>query len=400
MKVKRYAFCWIMAIAFVSMFAVLPAFAEMGVTDTEIKIGGIVDLSGPIAFMGKGVSGGAGTYFKMINDEGGIHGRKIVYLVEDDSYSPPKAVAAAKKLIERDKVFCLFMVLGSAQSLAMYPTLERAGVPLIQPATQNSRMANPPKKYLFDADPNYIVQAKIGVDYALKELKMKAPKLAVIYQDDEPGQDWLKGVKEACKHYNLQLVAEAPYKRGTVDFSSQVARMKTAGADLVMMWTLIREPAGILKAAMKLQWKPVWITATPSTADVVLKLAGDSAFYGKGFFGTAILAYTWDMNPAAIQFKKVWPKYNKKPWGFYDWYGWGCAKIMVEGLKRAGKDLTRERLVKAFETFTDYKTGVFGPITWRADKRYGTQECIIEAPIKGPAGNRWIQISGFRGPAF
>jgi branched-chain amino acid transport system substrate-binding protein len=161
--------------------------------------------------MGKGVSGGADTYFKMINDQGGVHGRKIVYLVEDDGYSPPKAVAAAKKLVEGDQVFSIFMVLGSAQSLAMYPTLERAGVPLIQPATQASTIAYPPTKYLFHADPNYIVQAKIGMDYAVKELKMEKPKVAVVYQDDEPGQDWLKGVKEACAHYKLEVVAEASY---------------------------------------------------------------------------------------------------------------------------------------------------------------------------------------------
>lgn len=396
-KLKLYG---VLVLALAVLFPFSAATAEVGVTDTEVRIGGIVDLSGPIAFMGKGVSGGASTYFKMINDQGGVHGRKIVYLVEDDSYSPPKAVAAAKKLIERDKVFSVFMVLGSAQALAMYPTLERAGVPLIQPATQNSRMADPPKKYLFHADPNYIVQAKIGVDYAVKELAMKNPKMAVLYQDDEPGQDWLKGVKEACAHYKLNLVAETSYKRGTVDFSSQVARMKDAGAELVMMWTLVREPAAILKEAMKLQWRPVWITATPSTADVVLKLAGDAAFYGKGFFGTAILAFPWDMNPAAVEFMNVWAKYNDRPWGFYDWYGWGCAKILVEGLKRAGKDLTREGLLKAFDTFTGYRSGVFGPITWRPDKRSGTQECIIEAPVKRPNGNKWIQIGGFRGPSF
>jgi branched-chain amino acid transport system substrate-binding protein len=397
---KRWGFFGACAVGLAVLFCFSVASAEMGVTDTEVRIGGIVDLSGPIAFMGKGVSGGADTYFKMINDQGGVNGRKIVYLVEDDSYSPPKAVAAAKKLIERDKVFSIFMVLGSAQALAMYPTLERAGVPLIQPATQNSSVSDPPKELLFHADPTYIVQAKIGMDYAMKELKMEKPKVAVLYQDDEPGQDWLKGVKASCEHYNLQLVAEVSYKRGTVDFSSQVVKMKEAGADLVMMWTLVREPAAILKEAMKLQWQPVWITATPSTADVVLKLSGDSAFYGKGFFGTAILAFPWEVNPAAAEFIKVWPKYNQRPWGFYDWYGWGCAKIMVEGLKRAGKDLTRKGLVKAFESFKDYQSGVFGPITWGPGKRSGSQECIIEAAVKFPGGGKWIPVSGFRGPSF
>jgi branched-chain amino acid transport system substrate-binding protein len=376
-------------------------YAEPGVTDTEIKIGGIVDLSGPIAFMGKGVSRGAGTYFKMINEQGGIHGRKIAYLLEDDNYSSPKAVAAAKKLIEQDQVFCLFMVLGSAQSLAMYPILERAGVPLIQPATQNSHIADPPKKYLFLADPNYVTQAKIGIEWALFDMKMEKPKVGVIYQDDEPGQDYKNGVEIACKKYNLQIVADVPFKRGTVDFSSHVAKLKEAGADVVMMWGLVREPAGMMKEAVKLQYKPVWITGTQSTADAVLKLAGDDAFYGGGFFGTVIVHYTFDENPAYQEMMKVWKKYNDVPWDFYDWYGWGSAKIMVEGLKRAGAKPTREGLIQALETFKDFETNVFGPITWRPDKRYGSQECAIDAAVRMPGGNhKWFQIAPMRAPRF
>ncbi|MEW6529957.1 MAG: ABC transporter substrate-binding protein [Thermodesulfobacteriota bacterium] len=376
--------------------------AEPGVTDKEIKIGGVVDLSGPIAFMGKGVARGAGTYFKYINDQGGVQGRKINYLVEDDGYSPPKAVAAAKKLIDRDEVFCMFMVLGSAQSLAMYPLLEKAGVPLVQPATQNSHIADPPKKYLFLADPNYVTQAKLGIEYALDELKIKSPKVGMIYQDDEPGHDYRDGVKLACKQYKLDLVADVPYKRGTVDFSSHVAKLKDTGADLVMMWTLVREPAGILKEATKVEYKPVWVTATPSTDNMVLQIAGDAAFSGKGFYGTAI-AYMFEPNyPPADEVFKIWPKYNgdAKP-TFYDWYGWGCAKILVEGLNKAGANPTRAGLIKALETFTDYKTGVFGPITWRADKRYGNQQCLIVAPKKNAEGPAtWSEVGPMRSPKF
>jgi branched-chain amino acid transport system substrate-binding protein len=376
--------------------------AEPGVTDTEIKIGGVVDLSGPIAFMGKGVSRGAATYFKYINDQGGVHGRKINYLVEDDGYSPPKAVAAAKKLIDRDEVFCIFGVLGSAQSLAMYPLLEKARVPLVQPATQNSHIADPPKKYLFLADPNYVTQAKLGIEYALNELKMKSPKVGMIYQDDEPGHDYRDGVKVACNHYKLDLVADVPYKRGTVDFSSHVAKLKEAGADVVMMWTLVREPAGILKEGAKVEYKPVWITATPSTDNMVLELAGDAVFSGKGFYGTMILYEFRPDYPPAAEMLKIWPKYNgDQKTTFYDWYGWGSGKIMVEGLKRAGANPTREGLIKAFETFVDFQTDVFGPITWTPSKRYGNQQCIIVAPKKNPQGPAtWSQVGPMRAPKF
>ena len=395
-------FCVCLLAATLSFGLIVSASAENGVTDTEVIIGGVVDLSGPIAFMGKGVSRGANTYFQMINDQGGIHGRKIKYLVEDDGYSPPKSVAAAKKLIERDNIFSMFMVLGSAQTLAMYPILERAGVPLIQPATQNSHIGTPVKKFLFLADPTYVDQAKIGVDYAIGELKLENPKVGMIYQDDEPGHDYRDGVKAACEHYKLELVADVPYKRGTVDFSAHVAKLKDAGANLVMMWTLIREPAGILKEAQKVEYKPTWITATPSTADVVLKLAGESSFYGSGYYGTAIVYYPFPDNPAFIEMNSVWSKYNgEEPWGFYDWYGWGCAQIMVEGLRLAGQDLTREGLIKAMETMTDFKTNVFGPITYSATKHNGNNQCTIDAPVAMPGGNhKWFQIGPMRPPSF
>jgi branched-chain amino acid transport system substrate-binding protein len=400
MKKAKGAWFMVFLAGALLFFTAAPAPAEVGVTDTEIRIGTTADLSGPVAFMGKAITAGAGTYFKMINEQGGVHGKKIVFMVEDDGYSPPKAVAAAKKLIEADKVFCMFMTLGAAQTLAMYPTLERAGVPLIQPATQNSSVAHPPRKWLFHTDPNYITQAKIGVEYALNELGMKGPRVGVIYQDDEPGQDYYRGVKEACEHYGLELVAAAPYKRGTVDFSSQVMTLKNAGADVVMMWTIIREPAGILKEAAKLQWKPLWITVSASADNMALKLAGDNAFYGKGLFATHIVTTLADINPEAVKFKEVWPKHNDRPWGFLEWYAWGCAKIMVEGLERAGRDLTREGLIKAFETFTDYQSGVFGPITWRKDKRFGSQACSIMAPYKTPADPLWAEVGGFREPGF
>jgi len=372
------------------------AMAETGVTDKEIKLGAIMDLSGPIAFMGKGIAGGQATYYKYINDKGGVHGRKINLVVEDDGYSPPKSVAAAKKLIERDQVFCLSIVLGSAQALAMYPILERAGVPLVHVGTQNSRIGTPPKKYLFLADPSYLDQAKIHVAFAMQDLKMEKPKVGVVYQDDEPGQDYYNGVVLACKHYGVDLVCEAPYKRGTVDFSSHVAKLKEAGADLVLTWLLVREPAALLKEAMKVDYKPVWMTASGSADPIVLKLAGDAAFYGNGFFASGILAYPFKDNPAAAEMMAAWPKYNDRPWSFYDYYAWGAAKIMVGALDRAGKDLTREGLIRALESFKDYETGIYGPLTWAPDKRAGNQYIQMDAAVKLPRGeHKWFPISSW-----
>ena len=145
------------------------------------------------------------------------------------------------------------------------------------------------------------------------------------------------------------------------------------------------------------------ITATPSTADVVLKLAGDSAFYGNGFYGTGILFYSYSDNPSVVLLNSVFNKYNdqKVVWGFYDFYGWGSAQILVEGLRLAGKDLTRKGLLKAMESMTAFETNVFGPITFTPDKHNGNNQCIIMAPVIMPGGaNKWIQVETMRPPSF
>ena len=369
------------------------AMAETGVTDKEIKFGAILDLSGPIAFMGKGELDGIKAYFKYINDQGGIHGRKLTVVAEDDTYSSPKAVAAAKKLIERDKIFALAIVLGSAQSLAMYPILERAGVSLLCASTNNSRIANPPKKYMFMTMADYIDQAKIMTKYALGGLKMKKPKMAVLYQDDEPGQDWRNGSRIAAKHYGLEIVAEVPFKRGSVDFSAHVAKLKQSEAELVMFWGLVREPAAVFKEAQKVQYKAVWMNHNASSDPVILKLAGEPTFYQNGVYAAGVLAYPFPDNPAVAEFLKGWSDYSKKPWSFYNYFGWASSAVFVEALKRAGRDLTREGLMKGLETFREFKT-LFGPLTFKPDMRSGAKYIYILGPVKRPGGlTSWFPIS-------
>jgi len=367
--------------------------AEQGVTDTEVKFGAILDLSGPIAFMGKGELEGIKTYFRYINDQGGIHGRKLVIVAEDDMYSSPKAVAAAKKLIERDEIFALGIVLGSAQALAMYPILERAGVPLLCASTNNSRIANPPKKYMFMAMADYHDQAAIMMNYAVKDLKMENPKVAVLYQDDEPGQDWLTGSRTAAKHYGLNIVAEVPFKRGSVDFSSHVAKLKQSGAELIMFWGLVREPAAVFKEAQKVQYQAVWMMHNACSDPIILKLAGDPVFYQNGVYAAGVLTYPFADKPAVAEFLEAWSKYNNEPWSFYNYFGWGSAVVFVEALKRAGRDLTRDGLIKAIETFREFDS-LFGPLTFTSETRSGAKYIFILGPVKKPNGlNSWYPIT-------
>lgn len=367
--------------------------AEVGVTNDEIKIGGIVDLSGPIAFMGKGVSDGAKLYFKYINDHGGVHGRKINYVLEDDGYQSPRSVQAAKKLIEQDNVFCIFMVLGSAQCNAMYPILEAKGVPLLFPGSQNRDMGIPPRKYLFLADPTYTLQGKIAVEYIVEDMGIKNPKLAVIYQDDAPGHDWRNGIRIGAKHYGFSLL-ELPYKRGAVDFSSHIARCKEQGITHITMWTLVREPALILKEAQRVQYKAAFFTSTASNDKRCIDLAGDAVDFSNGFYAASMVYnHPSQTTPQISALYANMAKYGiGKPDNFYNMYGYQSASTLVEGLKRTGKDLTREKLIKTLEGFNNFDNGILSPITWGPGKRAGGSTIKVDKAIKGV----WTPVSGWR----
>ncbi|MBT4063991.1 MAG: ABC transporter substrate-binding protein, partial [Candidatus Marinimicrobia bacterium] len=169
-----------------------------GVTDTEIIIGNIQDLSGPMKELGAVLPSGSNVYFRYINEAGGVHGRKIKMLVEDHQYNPQKAVVAAKKLIEKDQVFCLYQVIGTSPCEALRPILAETGTPLIAPATQSgtmSDMTRPAGNLIFHTDTGYDKQTVILVDYILKD--NANAKIGIIYQDDDYGENVLKGASEA-----------------------------------------------------------------------------------------------------------------------------------------------------------------------------------------------------------
>jgi branched-chain amino acid transport system substrate-binding protein len=362
----------IMVMAFVCLLGAVVCWAEDGVTNNEIKVGTTTDLSGPIAFMGKGVTDGAKLYFQYINDLGGVYGRKITFLIEDDGYQPPRAVQGAKKLITKDKIFCMFLNLGSAQVNAMYPLMEADGIPIIAPATQNRDMGVPPRKLLFLADTHYTAQGKLAVEYIVEKMGVKKPKIACIYQDDTPGHDWRHGVNAGAKYYGLEVL-ELPYKRGAVDFSSQMAKCKEAGITHCLIWALVREPAILMKEAQRLQYKPTYFYANPSLAKKVLELAGDALTYNDKVYATNIMIDVYrDKTPAIQLFEKNAAKYKMCSLNnYYEVYGYQAAITLVEGLKRAGKDLTRAGLIKALETFNKYDNGMMAPITWGPNLRAG-----------------------------
>ncbi len=339
-----------------------------GVTDDKILVGTIADLTGPVAFAGQQGSAGMRLYLKHINEQGGVHGRQIELRVEDDGYSPPRTVAAFRKLLDRDGVFCFASNGGTAPTMATLKLIERERVPVVMPFTWSSQMSIPAKRYVFAMDPNYQVESWIIAQYIAEAETTESPRLAVVYQDDDAGQDGLKGLREAAAHYGLPLVAEEGYKRGAIDFSTQTLNIKKADPTHVVLLTINREAAAIMKEAHQAGWKPQFIGWVPSTDDKTVELAGRAA---EGFLGLGIVDLASDAKPMQL-YRDLLAQYapNERP-SIYHTVAFGIAQTLVEGLQRAGRDLTREKLVEALETLDHWDGSVLPPITYGPNLRGG-----------------------------
>lgn len=346
------------------------SFAEEipGVTDTTIRVGMITDLTGPVAFIGQEASAGARLYLDHINARGGVDGRKIELIVEDDGYQPPRTVAAFRKLVDQDRVFCFAGNLGTSTTMATFPFIERERIPLVLPLTFASTMATPPKRYVFAVDPSYDIQAWIIVKYILEIEKAQSPRLAVLYQDDDYGQDGLKGLREAAAHYNLPIVAEESYKRGAVDFSTQILNLRKADPTHVVLWTVYREAAAVLKEARMADWHPRFIGGMPLADDKTLELAGPDA---EGLLAVTTVDLKSDEGKVKHYrelLQQFAPAQKPRP---YHAFGFLVAQTLVESLQRAGRSLTREGLVAALESFKGWD-GAIGPaLTYGPDLRGG-----------------------------
>ncbi|MBW1673230.1 MAG: ABC transporter substrate-binding protein [Deltaproteobacteria bacterium] len=357
------------------VFVAVPVFgSEKGVTENSVKVGASLDMTGPIAFVGKVVSDGMNVYFSSVNDEGGIHGRKITQVIEDHAYNPSRAAASVAKLNNRDKVFAIVGGAGTATTMAMIPALERAELPLVGIGAFSRKLAYPPKKAVFQLLTIYEDQMRIGVDYIVKDLGVKKPKIGMIYQDDDFGKDCLDGLKRQAKMYGIPVIATVSYKRGSVDFNSQVVRMMKAGVEYCFLATVYRETAGVTKTAAKLGWKPTFIVSAAAADRITLKLSGPAA---DGLLGVACGELPDSQRPGWKKYLERTKKYGKAKPGFYHSVGYLFAEVFCEGLRLTGQDLTREKFINAMEGIKEFNTGVGPNITFGPNLRAGAHSAFV-----------------------
>lgn len=327
--------------------AFLPAAAQVaGVSDKEIVLGTIQDLSGPVAMLGEHFRNGMQMRLDEANAQGGVHGRKIRLVVEDSGWDTKKGVLAARKLIDQDGVFAMLNVLGSSIAVATIPLAVERSIPSLFPAAPVPVAYEPLSPYKFALDTPYDQQVPIGVRYLAKSGGFR--KVGAIYQDDDFGKDVLKGLDAVLKELGLQPCEQVSFRRGATDFSSQVARLKQAGCDLVVVGGSTRETIGIMSEARKLDWKPGFYVTASAYSDQLHKLGGPVV---DGLYATVSFPHPYEdgASPALAAWIKAYQARYKNDPSPFSVSGYIKADLFIRAADKAGPQLTAEALAKAIE---------------------------------------------------
>lgn len=369
----------VMACTLLMTFMLIPmALAQRGVTDTEIRIGQWGPQTGPAALWGA-VARGTGCYFDMINAEGGIHGRKITYFLRDDGYMAPRTKAIAKELVDNKQIFAFACGVGTANGMAVKKYLNNKRVPWVGPATGSTHFAFPPTKYLFALYPLYIDEASILINYAVKVMGKK--RIAFFYQNDDYGKEGLLGAQLALEKFGMKLVAAVSAEPLDTDLSSHAMKLKKANPDCILMWVLPKHGAIILGTSAKIGLKTQWMTtSTLSDVPIMYKIS-------KGLFKDVIFDTFGELpdsqHPLMKKYKEAHDKFTPKDrWGIFFYAGFIFAEPMVEGLKRAGRNLTADSFVQGMETLKDFQ-GIGPKISFGPKQRQGTRSVFLAKVLEG-----------------
>jgi len=365
------------------------ALAQQGVGKDTLTLGSIQDLSGPLAGFGKQVRMGLLLAADEINEQGGVNGRKIVMKVEDSGYDPRRAVLAAQKLVNQDKIFAMIGHIGTAQNLAAMPVQFSKNVINFFPVTAAREMFDPlhPLKYAFAA--TYYDQMRLAVPKIAKEKNAK--KICTIYQDDEFGLEVFRGAEAGLKTIGMDFTEKTTYKRGATDFSSQVARMKSAGCEMVVLGTIIRETVGTIGESRKTGFNPVFVGSSAAYTDLIHKLGGPAM---NGLYAAMTSQHPYlDEASQPIRFwaNKYKTKFNEDPTVF-SVYGYQALMHFATAAVKAGKNLTHETFIKAMDS-SSFPQDIFGspPMSFSATKRLGNDVSRLSQIQDG----RWKVVSDY-----
>ncbi len=388
---KNLVLIGIVTVAGFLMAAPAQAQKVRGVTDTEILVGQWGPQTGPAAPWGA-VARGTDLLFKIVNEEGGINGRKFKYFLRDDSYQPAKTKAIVKEFVEDIGVFSVIGGVGVATGMTARDYLMENQVFWFAPVTGVYEWIRPFQKYLFAVYPLYDDEAYNLTDYLYEKLGLK--KIAMFYQNDDYGKQGVMGVERYLKDKNINLVAKISAEVTDRDLSTHALKLKESGAQAVIMWTMPTHAALILGETAKIGFKPQWATSnTLSDSALMMQIT-------KGLWAGMIHSNFVELPDSNLPLMAKYREWHKKltpqeRFGVFYLAGIVFAEPFIEGVKRAGKNLNNDTLMRALEGLKDFK-GIGGPINYSPTERQGAKH-VFYGKVK-PDGNieritDWVKIT-------
>jgi ABC-type branched-subunit amino acid transport system substrate-binding protein len=332
---------------------------SQGITDEEILVGSSLALGGHAGYLGTQTLHGALAYINHVNEQGGIHGRRIKITAYDDGYDPPRCVANTQRLIIEDKVFALFCYVGTPTTVKILPLIEEARIPVVGMFTGANALRDPLNRYLINVRASYYQETGAAVKHLVETMNLK--KIAVFYQYDAYGFDGLKGTEIALRRYGLVPVATGTYIRGTLDVDEGLSKIMAAGAEAVVMIGTYEPCAKIIRLAEKRQFSPVFYNVSFVGADELARLLGQ---VNEKIIVTQVVPPPevsdsrkdlWGAREYVALLKHYYPM--DRP-NFVSLEGYINARGLVEGLDRAGRTLNRETFINAIESIQKLDLGI------------------------------------------
>jgi branched-chain amino acid transport system substrate-binding protein len=367
-----------------------PAFAEDGVSADTILFGQAAVLEGPASALGVGMRTGLQAAFDEINAKGGVHGRKLKLISENDGYEPDRAIAATKKLIEENKVFALIGAVGTPTSAAAQPIATAAKVPFIGAFTGAGFLRNSKLENVINIRASYGAETEAWVRHLTEDLKVS--KIAIFYQDDAFGRAGLDGVKAAMKKRSMELVAEATYERNTVAVKSALLALKRAEPEAVVIVGAYKPVAEFIKLSRKVNFNPTFVNISFVGASALAKELGPE---GKDVIVSQVVPFPWD---ASLQVVADYQAAIKPAGGQPDFVtleGYLVGRLAIAALDKMGADATREGLLKAIKETGKFDIGGL-PMTFSAEKNEGLDRVfltVIQADGSFKAVEKLVKVS-------
>lgn len=361
---------------------------DIGITSEEIEIGTWAPMTGPASNLST-IAKAMDAYFDYINDQGGIHGRKLKLIIKDDGYDPTRTPGVVEELVDGEHVFALLGGNGTANCLAVKDYIAIKLLPWINPGSGARVWTSPVNAYVFSTFPSYVTEGRILAKYVVEELE--AEKFGMFYQDDSFGREGQEGVRLGLRSANKEISVELPYTVGQNDLAETAQKFKEEEVDVIFVWSITEGAAALVTAIAAIEDYDPQIVATQVLSDpVMFDLAGEA---WEGAIIASSVPETTSDEPGTVKAREIIEQYgNGMEFGTYAYWGLARAEVLVEGLRRAGPEFNRLTFIQALEGMHDWTDNFVGTtISFSEDNHQG----LNAIHVSKAEGGALVQLSGW-----